>query len=170
MQDLTARSGKIAIYMTRTLTTGLWLAATAMLAAAVLAAGQDDLAKGERIVNTTCLSCHDLRPIQTQALDSEDWTEVVSSMIQKGADVPKEDVPLLVAYLADEFGPMPEGDGKQIVLNKCTVCHDLKRVRQHYATPEEWADTLGAMENEGLMISNEEFVSVLKYLARNFRP
>jgi cytochrome c5 len=156
--------------MTRTLMTGLWLAATAMMAAALFAAGQEDLAKGEKIVNTTCLSCHDLRPIQTQALDGDEWSEVVSSMVDKGAKVDKEDIPHLIAYLADEFGPMPEGDGKQIVLNKCTVCHDLKRVRQHYATPEEWADTLGAMENEGLIISSEEFVSVLRYLARNFRP
>jgi hypothetical protein len=49
------------------------------------------------------------------------------------------------------------------------MCHDLKRVRQHFATPEDWADTLNAMQNEGLMISDEDLLTVLKYLARNFR-
>jgi cytochrome c5 len=149
---------------------GLWVAATAMLAAIALAAGQDDSSsKAEKIVNTTCLSCHDMRPIQTKALDADGWKKIVDSMIDKGATVNKGDIPMVVSYLEDNFGPLPEGNGKAIVLEKCTVCHDLKRVRQHLASPEEWADTLNSMENEGLMLSEEEFGIVLRYLARNFR-
>ena len=156
--------------MTRTIQDSLWTALTIILAAASFAAGQDDGAgKGEKILNTTCTACHDLRPIQTQALDAQNWKKVVDSMIEKGAKVEKDDIPTLVSYLEDSFGPLPEGNGKEIVLNKCTVCHDLKRVRQHLASPQDWADTLGAMENEGLMLSDEEFASVLRYLARNFR-
>lgn len=151
--------------------TGLWLGVTIVTAAIAFAAGQDDgqLSKPERILNTSCTTCHDLRKIQTQALDAEGWTKIVNSMIEKGAKVDKDDIPMFVSYLEDNFGPLPDGDGKEIVLNKCTVCHDLKRIRQHFATPEDWADTLGAMENEGLMLSDEEFAAVLKYLARNFR-
>jgi cytochrome c5 len=150
--------------------TFLWIAGTLVLAAAGFARTQDDkFIKAERIVNIACTGCHDIRKIQTSALGAEEWSEIVDSMIAKGAKVEKADVPLLVSYLEDEFGPMPDGPGKEIVLNKCSVCHDLKRVRQHYASPEEWADTLGAMENEGLIISEEEFVAVLRYLIRNFR-
>jgi cytochrome c5 len=151
--------------------TGLWLGTTMVTAAMAFAAGQDagQRVKAERIVNASCTTCHDLRKIQTQALNEEAWTEVVNSMIAKGAQVEKDDIPLLVSYLEDNFGPLPDGPGKEIVLNKCTMCHDLKRVRQHFASPEDWADLLGAMENEGLRISEEEFVTVLKYLARNFR-
>jgi cytochrome c5 len=159
--------------MTQTLKTGLWAAATIMLAAmsfgAFGAAQEDGAPKAEKIMNTSCMACHDLRKIQTQAMDAEGWTKVVNSMIEKGAKVDKADVPILVSYLEDNFGPLPDGPGKEIVLNKCTVCHDLKRVRQHLASPEEWADTIGAMENEGLMISDEEYAAVLRYLARNFR-
>jgi cytochrome c5 len=142
-----------------------------MLAALAFGASQDDAAymKAEKIMNTACTTCHDLRKIQTKALDADAWKGVVDSMIQKGANVEKDDVPLLVSYLEDNFGPLPDGNGKEIVLEKCTMCHDLKRVRQHAASPEEWADTLGAMENEGLQISDEEFAIVLRYLARNFR-
>jgi cytochrome c5 len=151
--------------------TGLWVGATIITAAIAFGAGQDatEGAKAERIVNTSCTTCHDLRKIQTQALNAEAWTKVVNSMIEKGAKVEKGDVPTLVNYLEDSYGPLPEGEGKAIVLNKCTVCHDLKRVRQHFATPEDWVDTLNAMQNEGLMISDDELLTVLKYLARNFR-
>ncbi len=151
--------------------TGLWMAATIAMAAFAFARGQDasQTEKAERILNNNCASCHDLRKIQTQALDEEGWTKIVNSMVEKGAKVPKDDIPVLIDYLVDTFGPLPEGKGKEIVLNKCTVCHDLKRIRQHLATPEDWADTLGAMENEGLMLSDEEFETVLRYLARNFR-
>jgi len=156
--------------MIRTIKAIFWASGTIVLAAAAFATGQDQgQLKAEKIVNTTCLTCHGLRPIQTQALDAANWKKVVDSMIEKGAKVEKEDLPILVTYLEDNFGPLPEGEGKQIVLNKCTNCHDLKRVRQHFASPEEWADTLSSMENEGLMLSEEEFVTVLKYLARNFR-
>jgi hypothetical protein len=156
--------------MIRTIKTIFWASATVVLAVVAFAAGQDESQlKAEKIVNTTCLTCHGLRPIQTQALDAANWKKIVDSMIEKGAMVEKEDVPILVTYLKDNFGPLPEGAGKEILLNKCTNCHDLKRVRQHFASPEEWADTLSSMENEGLMLSEEEFVTVLKYLARNFR-
>jgi len=149
---------------------GLWLGATIALAALTFAGGQDEaLSKGEKILNASCITCHDLRKVQTQALDAEGWTKIVNAMVEKGAKVQKGDIPMLVRFLEDNYGPLPEGPGKAIVLEKCTVCHDLSRVRQHLATPEEWADTLGAMENEGLMLNDEEFATVLKYLARNFR-
>src|SRR5947207_2569212 len=152
--------------------TGLWLSATAIMAAMAFAAGQQDagdVAKAEKILNTSCTTCHDIRKVQTQALDDGNCGKIVNSMVEKGAKVSKEDIPLLVSYLGDNFGPLPDGPGKDIILEKCTVCHDLKRVRQHFATPEDWADLLGAMENEGLMLSEEQYVAVLKYLARNFR-
>jgi cytochrome c2 len=149
----------------------LWAAATMCTAALALVSAQSppDPDKAEKTLNSSCTGCHDLRPIQTQALDAEGWTKVVKSMIDKGAKVNQDDIPLLVDYLADVNGPMPDGAGKELILQKCTVCHDLKRVRQHLASPEDWADTLNAMLNEGLMLNDEEFATALRYLARNFR-
>ena len=113
--------------------------------------------------------CHDLRPIQVQALDTEGWAKVVNAMVEKGAQVKTEDIPPLIEYLVQSYGPLPEGAGKKILLNKCTICHDLKRVKQHLSSPEEWAETLAAMLNEGASLSDEEFAVLLGYLARNFR-
>ena len=141
--------------------------AIAALACAIVSAQDSD--KGEALQNAACLSCHDLRPIQTAAYDRDGWKNVVDSMIQKGADVKDADKPVLVDYLFRNHGPLPDGAGKAILLNTCTVCHDLGRVRLHRVSPEEWEETLLTMLNEGAMLSDQDFPVLLTYLARNFR-
>jgi len=151
--------------------TGLWLGITFAMAAFALAAGQGiETEKGEQILSQACLSCHDPRPIQMEALDADGWTKIVNAMIQKGAQVKPADVPVFVDYLVRKHGPLPDGAGKAIVLNVCTMCHDLDRVLMHGATREEWEDTLLSMLNEGAPLSDEQFPLVLNYLARNFKP
>ena len=101
------------------------------------------------------------------------WKEtakLVNSMIEKGAQVKKEDLPVLVAYLAEQHGPLPEGAGKKIMLEVCTMCHELHRIRDTVATRDEWDDILVHMINEGAPLSDEDFPILLNYLARNFRP
>ena len=140
----------------------------AMAIGLVGVAGQGGPERGEQLQNAACLGCHDLRPIQITALDAEGWTTVVNTMIEKGAELKKDDVPVLVEYLASHHGPLPDGPGKAILLNTCTVCHDLQRVRRTQASREEWAETLGAMLNEGAQLSDQDFPVLLSYLARNF--
>jgi cytochrome c5 len=147
------------------------LGATVALAATFgIARGQDTASdKGEQIQNAACLSCHDLRPIQTASYDRAGWTMVVDSMVEKGAEVKTADKPALVDFLTRNHGPLPEGAGKAILLNTCTICHDLGRVRIHTVSREEWEETLSAMLNEGAMLSDQDFPVLLNYLARNFR-
>ncbi len=150
----------------------LWIGAaviTAMAAAVSASQTAEQPDKGEQLMNASCTNCHDLRPIQTQALDPDGWKSVIASMVDKGAQIDDADVPVLVNYLATNFGPLPDGPGKKILLNTCTVCHDLLRVKRTSATREEWEDTLGAMLNEGAMLSDEDFPVLLNYLAKNFR-
>ena len=140
------------------------------LAALGASAAQDTAPdKGEQIQNAACLGCHDLRPIQTAAYDRDGWTMVVDAMIQKGADVKDADKPVLVDFLVRSHGPLPDGKGKAILLNTCTVCHDLGRVRANTVSREEWEETLNAMLNEGAMLSDQDFPVLLDYLSRNFR-
>ena len=157
--------------MRRRDTSVLWLSVLLAVASFARAAHQESKPeRGEQILNASCTSCHDLRLIQVQALDEEGWTNRVKSEVEKGAKLGKEDIPILVAYLVKQHGPLPEGDGKHILLNTCTLCHDLQRVRQEHATPEGWAEILDAMLNEGAPLSEEEFPVLLRYLARNFGP
>jgi hypothetical protein len=155
----------------------LWRAAVVVLAGAAISvsvpARSQETGKpdgGEQILNTACLTCHDNRAVDTQALDAAGWTKEVNSMIQKGAEIKSDDVPVLVDYLARYHGPLPEGPGKEVVLNICTQCHDLERVRRERLSAEGWAEILQAMLNEGAPLTDKDFEAVLRYLARNFRP
>jgi cytochrome c5 len=124
---------------------------------------------GERIMNASCVNaCHSVRSIQTQALTPDAWSKTVATMIEKGAKVSKEDVPVLVDYLAQHHAPVPEGAGKQILLNICTMCHDLGRIRLGRRSPEEWEETLVSMLNEGAPLSEEQFPVIHAYLSKNF--
>lgn len=150
--------------------TMIWIAATMCSAMAAFSAGQQQMSKGEIVMNNSCVSCHDMRPIQMQARDKEGWNALVESMIQKGAQVKKEDVAPLVEFLTEEHGPLPNGSGKAILLDVCTRCHDLHRVREHGASREDWEDLLVHMIGEGAELSDDDFPVLLNYLARNFRP
>ena len=57
-----------------------------------------------------------------------------------------------------------------ILLNTCTICHDLQRVRTRRATPEGWKELLEEMIFEGAPLSDDNIPILLTYLARNFRP
>ena len=144
-------------------------AALGLLAVGAARAQDNAVDKGEQVQNGACLSCHDLRPIQTAAYDNAGWTKVVDAEIKRGAMVKDADKPLLIDFMARNHGPLPEGAGKAILLNTCTVCHDLGRVRAHTVSRDEWEETLGAMLNEGAMLSEQDFPVLLNYLARNFR-
>ena len=143
------------------------LAAAALLYAASGTSAQEAPA-GERILNTSCQNCHDTRRIQTAAMNAEGWTKTVSTMIDKGAKVSKDEIPVLVGYLVQTHGPVPDGPGKSIMLNTCTMCHDLKRIRQGRRSSEEWEETLISMLNEGAPLSDQEFPVIQEYLSTHF--
>jgi cytochrome c5 len=148
----------------------LAVSAGAMVMLCVVAAsGQQQKPKdGEAIMNAACGSCHDTTSIQTAARNEEEWTATVDEMVGRGATLSAEDRPVLIKYLVKAHGPMPDGAGKDIVLNTCTICHDLSRIKSVRHTAEEWEETLVAMLNEGAPLSDENFPIVLRYLAKNF--
>ena len=129
---------------------------------------QAEREKGERLLNASCGGCHDLRPVQASAKDREGWNEVVQNMLQRGADVSDADMPLLLDYLTEHHGPMPDGRGKDVVLNVCTMCHDLTRIKRGHRSGEEWEETLNSMLNEGAPLSDADYPLVLEYLSKNF--
>jgi cytochrome c553 len=151
----------------------LWLAVFIVPVPAFVAAGQEQRQpeRGEQILNAACTTaCHDTRPIDTQALDEDAWTKSVKAMIEKGAELKPDDMKPLVDYLVKFHGPLPDGPGKALVLNICTQCHNLERVRRSQRTPEGWLEILETMLNEGAPLSEKDLPEVLRYLARTFRP
>src|SRR5262245_17803624 len=148
----------------------LWIALLALPWVGTASQAPSQPERGEQILNAACTTCHDTRPIDTRALDEEAWTKQVKAEIAKGAEVKADDVKPLVDFLVKYHGPLPDGPGKELVLNICTQCHDLQRVKRERLSPEGWLEVLEAMLNEGAPLSEKDFPDVLRYLARNFRP
>src|SRR5260221_7835688 len=151
---------------------GIAVIALVGMAASAALSGQEERKqeRGEEILTKSCLTCHDHRPVDTHVFDEEGWSKEVKSMIEKGAELKADEVPVLVDYLTRFHGPLPEGPGKEVLLNICTQCHDLSRIRRTKLTPEGWADLLDTMLNEGAPLTSKDFEAALRYLARNFRP
>ena len=125
--------------------------------------------EGELLLQKSCQGCHDLRPIQTSAFDADGWNKIIDQMIEvHDARVSAEDRPVLVKYLVLHHGPVPDGPGKDILLNTCTMCHDLGRIKTAHRTEEEWEETLNSMLNEGAPLSDAQFPVIHRYLSRHF--
>jgi cytochrome c5 len=126
--------------------------------------------RAERVMNLSCsdAACHTIRPIQTAAMDEAGWMKTIAAMVEKGAKIAPDDLPILTEYLVRYHGPLPDGDGKAIMLNICTLCHDLQRVRSHRSTVEGWKELIDAMIFEGAPLPDDAIPVLLTYLARNF--
>jgi len=111
--------------------------ATAVLFSAATSDAQKP-PEGQQLVEKRCQGCHTMRRVETSAKDAKGWQETIQVMIQDGAEVEESEIPVMVQWLTREHGPVPEGAGKQILLNTCTMCHNLQRIRNGRRSPEEW--------------------------------
>jgi cytochrome c5 len=123
---------------------------------------------GQQVLEKTCQGCHDLRPIHTSAKDAKGWTETIAAMVDNGAEIDEKETPILVRHLVLNYGPLPDGPGKAILLNTCTMCHDLGRIKSGRRSSEEWEETLSSMLNEGAPLSDEQFPVIHDYLSKHF--
>jgi cytochrome c5 len=124
--------------------------------------------EGQQLVEKRCQVCHNMRRIDTSAKDAKGWQETIQVMIQDGAEVEESEIPVMVQWLTREHGPVPEGAGKPILLNTCTMCHNLNRIKNGRRSPEEWEETLLAMLNEGAPVSDEQLPVIHSYLSRHY--
>jgi len=60
---------------------------------------------GKAIVMENCQVCHKLTNITKAHKNLDDWKDTVQTMIDRGANVPAEQIDTLVQYLAKNFGP-----------------------------------------------------------------
>lgn len=142
------------------------LAAAVLFSAATSSAQRPS--EGQQLVEKRCQGCHTMRRVDTSAKDADGWRETIQVMIQDGAEIEESEIPVMVQFLAREHGPVPEGPGKPILLNICTQCHNLQRIKNGRRSPEEWEETLLAMLNEGAPVSDEQLPVIHAYLSRHF--
>ena len=141
--------------------------ATAVLFSAAASSAQQP-SQGQQLVEKRCQGCHTMRRVETSAKDAKGWQETIQVMIQDGAEIEESEIPVMVQYLTREHGPVPDGAGKQILLNTCTMCHNLQRIKNGRRSPEEWEETLAAMLNEGAPLSDEQFPVIHDYLSKHY--
>jgi mono/diheme cytochrome c family protein len=144
--------------------------------------GQDgpDLPDGEGkdLVTDRCAGCHGLDRVAAYKGTEEDWGGVVYTMIGRGLVVTPEENEQIVAYLAKNFpppakkaaAPLPDGEGKDLVMDRCAGCHDLARVEAHSGTKDDWEGVVKYMISLGLAAKPEEDARIVAYLAKNFPP
>jgi len=59
---------------------------------------------GKDLVETRCVTCHDLERIATIKRDKRYWAPLVADMVMRGAPVSAEEAQTIVAYLTAQFG------------------------------------------------------------------
>jgi cytochrome c5 len=59
-------------------------------------------------------------------------------------------------------------DGKSLVEERCTKCHDLGRVKRAKKTEEEWKATVERMVGKGAQLNQAEQELVIKYLTETY--
>ncbi len=63
---------------------------------------------------------------------------------------------------------LPDGEGKELVENVCSSCHDLDTAIDTKRTEAEWKKVVDTMRSRGAEATEEEFATIVKYLAKNF--
>ena len=163
-----------------------WFFASMMVASMAFAFGQDVVlpeGEGKKIVEDKCTVCHDLTYVAKQHLNKDEWTDMVKIMVASGATVSDAETPVLVDYLVKNWGPaaaggaapadaggLPAGDGKKIVEEKCTACHDEGLIVAKHQSKDEWTDTVKIMVASGAMVTDAEIPVLVDYLVKNFGP
>jgi competence protein ComEA len=79
---------------------------------------------------------------------------------------------LLIAasMVAADKAPPPPDPGKKLVLEICSFCHGLTKLKGQALTRDEWSNVIKGMVSEGAPVTDEEFSMILDYLAKNFGP
>ena len=81
---------------------GGWSAPPAPAKAAAVVLPDGD---GKAIATENCQACHKLTNLTKAHKSLDDWKDTVQTMIDRGANVPADQVDTLVQYLAKNFGP-----------------------------------------------------------------
>ena len=59
---------------------------------------------GKEVVGKLCLSCHDSGNFRKARYSSEEWSDSVADMVERGAKGTPAEIDAVVAYLAKNFG------------------------------------------------------------------
>lgn len=132
--------------------------------------------EGRDLVAAACIQCHGANPFMQLRMGPEAWRRSVYDMVLRGAQVQPEDIDVVVNYLAASFGPgnnvpppmvqvsLPDGEGKNLVEQRCALCHGLDRAAGTKRGRAEWDAILSRMIFLGTPLSSDEAKTITSYL------
>jgi mono/diheme cytochrome c family protein len=151
----------------------------AVFVPALLALDAVVLPEGEakKTIEGACVTCHTLDIVVDKEWSREKWSGVVQAMVSRGAALKQSESAQVVEYLATHFGEKAvrragasKDQGRELVQDICSLCHELDRIKIQEWTREEWSEEIKGMISEGAPVTDDEFELIVNYLAKNFGP
>jgi len=159
-------------------------AIAALCLAAVPAAAQQPAnalppGDGRDLVATACTQCHALTVILAMRDGPIGWKRHVHHMVMRGAQLNARETDTVLAYLDANFGPgqrmppakpvaLPAGPGKELVEQRCTLCHDLERVTAAKRQKHEWESVVANMLERFGLQAPDEARTISAYLSTQY--
>ena len=133
---------------------------------------------GADLVRAACTQCHAPKVFMQLREGPDAWRRQVYDMILRGAQVQPGDIDTVVTYLASHFGianyaaapsgatnvTLPDGSGKDLIEQRCTLCHGLDRAVGTRRTRGEWDGIVDRMMALGAPISAGDVRTISAYL------
>jgi mono/diheme cytochrome c family protein len=93
---------------------------------------------------------------------------VTGRVIALGAAATLASGMLLPLSVSAQSPALPDGPGKQVVLDNCTACHTLELITSKRKSPDDWDATVNRMIANGVTLDESQQEQVVAYLAKNF--
>ena len=74
----------------------------------------------------------------------------------------------LVVACTQQQGDSASLDGEALTKERCSICHDLKRVQDAKKTQEEWKANVERMVGKGAKLNDAEQEAVIEYLSEAY--
>jgi mono/diheme cytochrome c family protein len=129
-----------------------------------------------KIVADACTQCHGPGVFMQLRQGPNGWRRNVYDMALLGAQVQPSEIESVVSYLATNFGPgnelpppmpavsLPDGAGKSLVEQRCTLCHGLDRAAGTKRGHAEWEAIVSQMIFLGAPLSSADAKTITSYL------
>jgi mono/diheme cytochrome c family protein len=177
--------------------TTLWLVATILSGAVALGQGGGARGGGQRggqqqagtatgntagaaILQRACSGCHGADAIANQHFETaEGYRDIVNTMVDAGAPVTPQELPVLVDYLFATYGKKPASaapqatsttdPGKAILDSACTTCHGLDGLANHaYESRAPYESLIGNMIAYGANVTDTQVPVLADYLLKTY--
>jgi cytochrome c5 len=84
--------------------------------------------------------------------------------------VPQAQAPATPAPAKTADIPLPDGEGKDLVIKKCSTCHETNMFSRRRYDKDHWNQILDNMTSKGMDATDAELDTIATYLTTNLGP